>query len=60
MRLISEFKRLGATVVFADFRRIIISTDKHDLASATDYVSYITDTITSHSVFEYIRIEPTK
>lgn len=60
MRLIGEFKRLGATVVFADFRRIIISTDKHDLASATDYVSYITDTITAHPVFECIRIEPTK
>jgi hypothetical protein len=31
LRLVSELRRLGAEVVFADFSRLIICTHKHDL-----------------------------
>jgi hypothetical protein len=33
--LVSELRRFGATVVFADFSRIILATNKHTLEEAT-------------------------
>jgi DNA polymerase epsilon subunit 1 len=33
LQLVAEFKRLGATIVFADFNRILIATKKRKARS---------------------------
>lgn len=38
--IIAEFKRLGATVIHANFNRIIFDTKKKGLKSAKDYTNY--------------------
>lgn len=42
-RLIAEFKRLGSSVVYANFNRIILCTKKRRIADAIAYVEYITN-----------------
>lgn len=42
-RLISEFKRLGSTVVYGNFNRIILCTKKRRIDDAIGYVEYITN-----------------
>lgn len=42
-RLISEFKRLGSTVVYGNFNRIILCTKKRSIDNAISYVEYITN-----------------
>ena len=54
VQLISEFKRLGATVVFADFNRVIINTKKRTLEDAKAYVDYITETVRSKELYHSI------
>lgn len=43
VRLISEFKRLGSTVVYGNFNRIILCTKKRRIDDAIGYVEYITN-----------------
>lgn len=42
LRLVAEFKRLGSSVVYANFNRIILSTKKRRVEDAVAYVDYIT------------------
>ena len=42
-RLIAEFKRLGSSVVYANFNRIILCTKKRRVEDALAYVEYITN-----------------
>ena len=42
LRLITEFKRLGSSVVYANFNRIILCTKKRRIEDALAYVEYIT------------------
>lgn len=41
-RLIAEFKRLGSSVVYANFNRIVLCTKKRRIEDAVAYVEYIT------------------
>lgn len=50
-RLIGELRRLGATVVYADFRRIILHTGKHDLQSASEYTQFLLSAIAGKDTF---------
>merc|ERR1712029_225913 len=54
VQLISELKRLGGTVVSADFNRIILCTKKRTLEDAISYVDYITTTVRSKELFHSI------
>jgi DNA polymerase epsilon subunit 1 len=54
MQLISEFKRLGAIVVHADFNRVILCTKKRSLSDALAYVEYVTNTIHNKELFHSI------
>ena len=58
--LISELKRLGADVVFADTRRIIVSTKKNSLASASAFIAGLRSAIGTRELFNWLEIEPTK
>lgn len=42
-RLVAEFKRLGSSVVYANFNRIILCTKKRHIGDALAYVEYITN-----------------
>uniref|UniRef100_A0A8C5UT22 DNA polymerase epsilon catalytic subunit n=1 Tax=Microcebus murinus TaxID=30608 RepID=A0A8C5UT22_MICMU len=42
LQLIAEFKRLGSSVVYANFNRIILCTKKRRIEDAIAYVEYIT------------------
>ncbi|EPY88299.1 polymerase (DNA directed), epsilon [Camelus ferus] len=43
LQLIAEFKRLGSSVVYANFNRIILCTKKRWVEDALAYVEYITN-----------------
>lgn len=45
--LLMELRKLGATVVFSDFSRVVVNTGKHDLLSAQGYCKYLVKTLRS-------------
>lgn len=47
LRLIAEFKRLGSSVIYANFNRIILCTKKRRIEDALAYVEYITNRLVS-------------
>ncbi len=49
--------RLGATVVYADFSKIIICTKKSRAADALGYVEYITHSMKNKELFHSIDIK---
>ncbi|KAI9254659.1 hypothetical protein BY458DRAFT_558768 [Sporodiniella umbellata] len=59
MQFISELKRLGAKIVFANFHRILITANKDAADSALSYYNYLSKTVGHKSLFENMSIEPT-
>lgn len=55
IRLISEFKRLGSTVVYGNFNRIILCTKKRRVDDAIGYVEYITNRSDTPSVLMHLQ-----
>ena len=47
MRLLGELQRLGCSIVYANFHKITIATNKTSLANAKEYVEFIVSTIRS-------------
>ncbi|KAM8817888.1 DNA polymerase epsilon catalytic subunit A isoform 4-T4 [Rhynchonycteris naso] len=56
LQLIAEFKRLGSSVVYANFNRIILCTKKRRIEDALSYVEYITTSIHSKEIFHSLTI----
>ncbi|KAK7271283.1 hypothetical protein RJT34_27054 [Clitoria ternatea] len=56
--LLAEFRKLGTTIVFANFSKIIIDTGKYDLSTAKAYCDSLLRTIQSRDLFEWIVLEP--
>ncbi|GLJ44675.1 hypothetical protein SUGI_0939260 [Cryptomeria japonica] len=56
--LLAEFRKLGATIIYADFSRIIVDTGKGDLVGAQGYCEYLLKTLQSRELFEWIEMEP--
>ncbi|MED6175850.1 hypothetical protein PIB30_082172 [Stylosanthes scabra] len=56
--LLGEFRKLGATIVFANFSKIIIDTGKYDLDAAKAYCDSLLRTIQSRDLLELIELEP--
>ncbi|XP_019718434.1 DNA polymerase epsilon catalytic subunit A [Hippocampus comes] len=56
LQLIAEFKRLGSTVVYGNFNRIILCTKKRRIDDAIGYVEYITNSIHSREIFHSLSI----
>ncbi|XP_033110052.1 DNA polymerase epsilon catalytic subunit A-like isoform X2 [Anneissia japonica] len=54
IHLITEFKRLGSTIVYANFNHIILCTKKRSVVDAIAYVEYITSSIKSRDLFHGI------
>ena len=57
-RFLGQFRRLGATIIYASFTRVIIDTKKNDINAAIEYTSFIISALRSNSVFEYVQIAP--
>ncbi|XP_066459860.1 DNA polymerase epsilon catalytic subunit A [Eleutherodactylus coqui] len=56
LQLVAEFKRLGSSVVYANFNRIILCTKKRRVEDAIAYVEYITQSIHSKEIFHSLTI----
>ncbi|GER25550.1 DNA polymerase [Striga asiatica] len=56
--LMAEFRKLGATVVFASFSRVVIDTGKSDVSAAKTYCDSILKTLQTRDLFEWIELEP--
>ncbi|XP_077163573.1 DNA polymerase epsilon catalytic subunit A isoform X2 [Paroedura picta] len=56
LQLVAEFKRLGSSVVYANFNRIILCTKKRHIEDALAYVEYITNSIHSKEIFHSLTI----
>ena len=53
--LIAELTRLGTKIIYADFNRVIIHTDKVNLEVASTYVQFLIDTIESKELYLYLK-----
>jgi DNA polymerase epsilon subunit 1 len=58
--LLAEMKKLGATVVFADARRVIVSTGKKRLANASAFVEGMRASLRKRELFSWLELEPVK
>ncbi|XP_019956457.2 DNA polymerase epsilon catalytic subunit A [Paralichthys olivaceus] len=56
LQLVAEFKRLGSTVVYGNFNRIILCTKKRRTDDAIGYVEYITNSIHSREIFHSLSL----
>jgi len=56
IQLIAEFKRLGSTIIFANFNKIVICTKKKSLEDAIFYVRYVVQNITNKELFHSLQI----
>jgi DNA polymerase epsilon subunit 1 len=57
LQLLNEMKQLGAKVIYANFNKIIIGTEKMKLHEADSYFKFLVKTITKKPVFQYIQLE---
>jgi DNA polymerase epsilon subunit 1 len=44
LRLLSELQRLGCTIVYASFHKIVVATNKLELSDAEEYINFVMDT----------------
>ncbi|XP_041470272.1 DNA polymerase epsilon catalytic subunit A-like isoform X2 [Lytechinus variegatus] len=56
LQLMSEFKRLGAVIVHANYNQIVICTKKTRIVDAITYVDYVTNTIKSNDLFHGVEL----
>ncbi|KAL4591685.1 hypothetical protein LXL04_004655 [Taraxacum kok-saghyz] len=56
--LLSEFRKLGATIIFANFSKVILDTGKSDLSAAQAYCDSLLKTLQTRDLFEWIELEP--
>ncbi|XP_010557398.1 PREDICTED: DNA polymerase epsilon catalytic subunit A [Tarenaya hassleriana] len=56
--LLAEFRKLGATIIYADFSKVIIDTGKFDLSAAKAYCESLLKAVQSRDLFEWIELEP--
>ena len=47
IRLLKELQRLGCTIVYANFHKITVATNKVNLADAEEYINFVISTIRS-------------
>ncbi|VFQ71576.1 unnamed protein product [Cuscuta campestris] len=56
--LVAEIRKLGATIIFASFSKIIVNTGKSDLSAAKAYCDSVIKTLQTRDLFEWIELEP--
>ncbi|KAI3783594.1 hypothetical protein L1987_42678 [Smallanthus sonchifolius] len=58
--LLAEFRKLGATVIFANYSKVIFDTGKPDLFAAQAYCDSLLETLQKRELFKWIELEPTQ
>ncbi|XP_057534123.1 DNA polymerase epsilon catalytic subunit A-like [Amaranthus tricolor] len=56
--LLAEFRKLGATVIFANYSKIILDTGKAGLAAGRAYCDSLLNALQTRDLFEWVEIEP--
>ncbi|GLU18367.1 hypothetical protein SLE2022_346730 [Rubroshorea leprosula] len=56
--LLAELRKLGATIIFADFSKVIVDTGKYDISAAKAYCDSLLKALQSRELFEWIELEP--
>ncbi|KAG7653527.1 DNA polymerase epsilon catalytic subunit A C-terminal [Arabidopsis suecica] len=56
--LLTDLRRLGAIIIYADFSKVIIDTVKFDLSAAKAYCESLLSTVGNSDIFEWILLEP--
>lgn len=57
LQLIGEFRRLGSTIVYADFSKIVVCTKKKSMSDASAYINFILNSISSRELFHSLSLE---
>ena len=60
LQLIGEFRRLGSTIIYADFSKIVVCTKKKSMSDASAYIQFILSSIKSRELFHSLTMEPTR
>ncbi|KAJ1982312.1 DNA polymerase epsilon catalytic subunit [Dimargaris xerosporica] len=58
LQLLAELRRLGVTVVYANFQKIIVATTKATRTSAAAYTQYLLRTVSRQPLFDQIDLNP--
>ncbi|CAA0372322.1 unnamed protein product [Arabidopsis thaliana] len=56
--LLTDLRRLGAIIIYADFSKVIIDTGKFDLSAAKTYCESLLTVMGSRDIFKLILLEP--
>lgn len=56
-QLIYEYQRLGATVIYASYNRIILCTKRKTVEDAMAYIQYVNECIKGKEIFHGLQIE---
>mmetsp|Transcript_48531 Transcript_48531/g.55815 ORF Transcript_48531/g.55815 Transcript_48531/m.55815 type:complete len:451 (+) Transcript_48531:3-1355(+) len=60
MKLILEFKKLGSTIVYASFTKIILCTHRQTDFEARSYTEYVIQTLGGNPLFQYVHLNVAK
>lgn len=55
-QLLAEFQRLGATVVYADFGRIVLGTKKRRVDDAISYIGFVCASLRQKELFRSLEL----
>lgn len=58
LQLVSEMRRLGATVVSANAHSIILCTGKRSISAAAGYTRYLLDALKRRELFSWLGLTP--
>lgn len=56
LQLLADIRRLGASVIYADYSKIIICTNKDSLQTAENYIEFITGTIRQNEMYQVLTL----
>ncbi|CAI5707059.1 unnamed protein product [Peronospora effusa] len=60
LQLLAELRRLGSQIVYADFSKIIVCTNKKSVRDAQTYLNFILQTVLSNELFQVLNFTPKK
>ncbi|CAO1425761.1 unnamed protein product [Diamesa tonsa] len=56
LQVISEFKNLGVDIIYADFNKIIINTNKKTIVDGISYADYVCQSIRNKELFHSVHL----
>ncbi|KAK9075077.1 hypothetical protein SSX86_003396 [Deinandra increscens subsp. villosa] len=59
-QLLAKFRKSGATIIFANYSKVILDTGKPDLSAAQAYCETLKETLRESNLFEWIELETTQ